>query len=137
LERVHAEEIEMDKRNIKKLIRENEAQIAFIQRSNEELRQKLLDKDLPALQKKWMGKCFKYHNSYSCTTDEDKWWVYAKITRVTDAHEFEATEFQDDKQGEMHLRTNRYFSSDGWISITEEEYQSAWLKFMDKVTSVC
>lgn len=84
-----------------------------------------------------IGRCFKYHNSYSCPkSDDDKWWIYQRITGV-DSGRLHATSFQIDINGKIEIEASDIFNSvSGWQEISESEYQNAWAVTLHAVSGI-
>ncbi len=86
----------------------------------------------PAL-RKYLGKCFKYQNSYG--GDSKKWWLYARVTAFDeDALSFGTLEFQRSSENIIEIKQythanydgrNHFGSYSGWIPISESEYRLA------------
>ena len=84
-----------------------------------------------------IGRCFKYHNSYSCPkSDADKWWIYRRITGV-DGGSLHSTSFQIDIDGKIEIEVTDTFNSvTGWQEVSESEYQNAWADILHAVSGI-
>ena len=93
--------------------------------------------DRDAAQAAIVGRCFKYRNSYSCPeSDDDRWWLYAKVTHVRDGSVW-CFEFQRDSRGHFEVRPShpssvRDFS--GWTEIDDAELNAAWRAMTTDIT---
>lgn len=88
---------------------------------------------IPFLRKQ-VGKCFKYHNSYSCPKDDsERWFIYARILSFDEKNmTFNTIEFEDkhDKKVEIAYERRYNFQGEshfahGWIPIEQNEYHRA------------
>lgn len=109
-----------------------EAELRPIQQALADLR----DKETLAASKALVGKCFKYHNNYSCPEKPiDYWWLYIKVVRVGDYWPV-TFEFQTDKHGHITIKTNDccvITGKDGYVPITSREFDAAWAKVQKKI----
>ena len=72
--------------------------------------------------RKLVGKCFKYLNSYG--GDSAKWWLYVRVTRG--GVSATCIEFQRTSMDIFEMRANHWFSkNDGHIEIPRVEYDAA------------
>lgn len=54
---------------------------------------------------KYIGKCFRYSNSFSCPEDASDWWnIYIMVERVTEHGNLYGFEFETDKTGKIEIR---------------------------------
>jgi len=99
------------------------------------LEAKRLKEDMPALKKKYLGKCFKYKNCYSMPSKpSDYWWLYIKITGIEDNNYFRAMTFEDDGKGRIEFEINKWHSLfDKHIPITFKEYKKQGSKILQKL----
>jgi hypothetical protein len=84
----------------------------------------------------FLGKCFKYRNSYSCPQgDKDRWWLYAKVISVDARGEVKAFQFQTDKYGKLAIEASYRIthSLGGYIPITAGEFNKAWRAVQKRV----
>lgn len=92
------------------------------------------------LAKTFLGKCYKFHNSYS---GDNKWWLYIKVVGV-DGTELIYEEFQETCYGEIEIKRARrpiykYDSfpfgafDSSYIPIDEKEFQEAKEKILPKI----
>lgn len=87
-----------------------------------------------------IGKCFKYHNCYSCPkTEKDYWWTYFKIIGVGEYEdEVECDEFEIDKNGQIEIKRVRMggiwmFRDSSYEPISVEEFNKATDKILAKM----
>jgi hypothetical protein len=84
-----------------------------------------------------VGKCFRYHNCYSCPEkNTDYWWCYRQITGLDEYGDLLSWEFQIDKDGKVEIDPSSYFGrqvDDGWQPITKAQFQKAWDKTREVV----
>ena len=76
-----------------------------------------------ANEKKYVGKFFKYHNSYGA--DRPRWWLYAAATGVDDWGHVTGWEFQHDSDDRIRIEpgvSSLMLSDSGWIEITADEF---------------
>lgn len=63
---------------------------------------------LPNLSKKYLGKYFKYRNSYSCPENEnDYWFVYSHIVGISNDCDLIVNSFQTDKYGKITIQIKK------------------------------
>lgn len=87
--------------------------------------------------KEFIGKYYKYKNSYSCPQEEkDYWWLYIHIIEVKDGW-LRVFEFQKDQYGKIIIEDNATMSSptpdDKYIECTVEEFYREWQNMMDNI----
>lgn len=76
---------------------------------------------------KLVGKCFKYHNSYSV---DEKWWLYLKVVGC-DGHKLIVEKFQTTSRGNSMIERDFQFLfgdahlGDWYIPISDEEFDKA------------
>lgn len=107
----------------------------------------IIEKNYPKF-KKFIGKCFKYKNNYSCPTKpSDYWFTYTKVVELNpdDIYDtgysgitsrFKGYSFDCDKYGNISIN-----NVDGYIhslgkEITESEFNEAWNKMMGKLDNL-
>lgn len=86
----------------------------------------------------FVGKTFKYRNSYSCPEKPtDYWWMYAKVTECSEADGLlYATTFQTDKYGDMTVQTRQNcYHMQGYTPCKLSEFNNAWKRFRAKIES--
>lgn len=90
---------------------------------------------LPELKNKYVGKCFRYRNSYSCPNgEEDRWWLYTKVLSVDSNYSVTEDSFETDKYGYIEIK----LSSHGTIStlgeeIPEKEYKEQFARVIKRI----
>lgn len=90
---------------------------------------------IPSLKDRYLGKCFKYQNSYG--SGSGKWWLYLQVTEIKDATWFGSIQFQTDCNGRFDFEYgNTFCLSDGYIPITEKEFYSRYQIAINKLNSV-
>ena len=83
--------------------------------------------------KKLLGKCFKFRNSYG--GNDDGWWLYSIVTKATAS--LEVFKFQTDCNGAIEIESDRYwYAHDGYAPISREEFDTAWAKLVEEITSI-
>ena len=83
--------------------------------------------------KKLVGKCFRYHNSYG---SGDKWWLYARVTKLTDYGEPIAWNFQIDCHGKIDIQPpglSYVYPGNGYQPIGPAEFRRAWAVVLEKL----
>lgn len=85
-----------------------------------------------------VGKCFRYSNSYG--GDEERWWVYIKITGVG-AGSFKTCEFQRTAYNHIQIEpteTKRFgfIKSVNYKEITPAEWTEAWDKLRAEINAL-
>jgi hypothetical protein len=83
-----------------------------------------------------VGKCFKFHNSYSCPkSDDDKWWVYRKIIGVDEYGMLNAFSFETDCDGRIEIEYCPMYPTD-WIEISSKEFDKEWKSVVKQVNNI-
>ena len=81
------------------------------------------------INKKLIGHCYKYRNSYSCPEGPgDYWYIYAKMIGLTEDGFLEAIRFQIDKHGRIEVERENDYSNHyerNWQRIDSAEYMAA------------
>lgn len=87
------------------------------------------------LNKQLVGKCFKYHNCYSCPkSEEDYWWVYRFITHIDENGSLWGIEFEEDKYHKLTIETKTMIvSNEGWKQISKKVFLLAWDEMIEKI----
>lgn len=87
---------------------------------------------LPKYRKQFVGKCFKYRNSYG--GDRPKWWLYIKILDVNSVNfcnneepVFDTLRVEKCSDGGIHIKKSEYdyVRSDDHIAISAKEFNKA------------
>jgi len=94
----------------------------------------LRDAENKAKNKKFVGQCFRYRNSYSCPeTEEDFWWMYIKVLKVDS--QIHCFLFQIKKNGEVEIAPNHNLwnlndinNTTKYERISETVFQKEWGK---------
>jgi hypothetical protein len=105
--------------------------------------QDYLKNQRPAV-KKLVGKCYKYRNSYS---QGERWWLYRKILRYVEGDQVDyliGEKFQTTINGSSNWETDVIISgatvrmglTEGYIEISEVEYQKARVAFMTEMATL-
>jgi hypothetical protein len=85
-----------------------------------------------------LGKCFRYRNCFSCpSSDKDYWYMYMKVTGISDSGELLILQFEKDGHGDFSIRpdyTNLLL--DLSIEITEKEFNDAWKGFVTEIINL-
>lgn len=89
---------------------------------------RIIDKEIAEENKKLLGKCFKYRNSYGCAI-HGKWWLYIKIVKISGRTVY-AFEFQNTSNSTVEFRTNyphysNAFLGKDYIPISNAEFEKA------------
>lgn len=80
----------------------------------------------------FVGKYFKYRNSYSCPrSPEDYWWMYARVDRLNKSGIPVGVTFQTDSDGKIEIETSNLRVDMYWTKITSTEFAEAWIDAMD------
>lgn len=84
-----------------------------------------------------VGKCFKCRNNYSCPKGpKDYWWYYVKCVGMGQ-YRPKAFTFQTDKEGRIEIKEENWFMrADGYIEISEREFQAAWRRVQKRIASI-
>lgn len=89
--------------------------------------------------KKVVGKCYVYRNSFSCpSSPKDYWNLYTKIVKIDRSGYLKAVSFQTDKNGDMHFRNETFrVTMDGYKQIPLSKFNRALETFQKKLYSTC
>jgi hypothetical protein len=85
--------------------------------------------------KEFVGKHYKYKNSYSCPESEtDYWWLYVRVKEIKDYHLVCQT-FQKDKYGKIMIDLNSEMHSidNNYILCSKEEFDSSFERIMIEI----
>ena len=86
-----------------------------------------------------VGRCFKYHNSYS--GPGERWWLYVNVTKVDGDGHLNAFAFQTDIRGKSEIETQHYVSAcslgegSGYLPIKASEFNAAWRRLSQKIAT--
>lgn len=85
-------------------------------------------------EKKLLGKCYKYRNSYSCPESEkDYWWVYKQVVDIK-PHNITSSCFQETRDGEFKFDKNKWFSVGlDHVPISKNEFEKAKQAFIKRL----
>lgn len=107
----------------------------------------LQEKNYPEICEKYLGKCFKVRNNYSCPEKaSDYWFLYTKVTEIKKEDVYQTSNgvsatysgysFQTDMHKNVNVRKeNGYIHSLG-IEITQKEFDKAWSKMLDRIAKI-
>lgn len=82
--------------------------------------------------KKLIGKCYRYRNSYS---SGDSWWLYAKITGVKDGW-LNGWKFEKTTADRIEIWDTTIHRVDEYQEITKEEFNQAWNELLNELNSM-
>jgi len=85
--------------------------------------------------KEFIGKYYKYKNSYSCPESAtDYWWLYVRVKEIKDYHLVCQT-FQKDKYGKIMIDLNYEMHSidNNYILCSKEEFDSLFETIMIEI----
>ena len=97
---------------------------------------KIEDKKSVAIAKGYLGRCFKFRNSYA---SDDKWWLYIKVIEVDEAdiicEEIQKTcrDEIDIRRYKRHVYCDDVLFSDSYVPIDEKEFQVAKENILSKM----
>lgn len=83
-----------------------------------------------------IGKCFKYHNSYSCPEKPaDYWWLYARVAGLVEDGWLKVWTFEKNGYGkwEIEFDTTRYGAFENYTPIPLSEFLSQWKKAVKEI----
>jgi hypothetical protein len=89
-------------------------------------------------QRRFIGRYFKYHNSYSIP--DERWWLYAMITSVNQHGYLMGWSFQHTSSDEIRIARNAYLDirlDSGWTEVEPEEFWTASRALAAMVTTLC
>lgn len=88
-----------------------------------------------------VGRCFKYHNSYS--GPGERWWYYVTVSKVNREGHMIGFTFQTDIRGKHEIETEHFISStgslaegSGYLPITRGEFDAAWWRLQRKIAGL-
>lgn len=96
---------------------------------------------IPKFKKQWIGRCFKYRNSYG--GNRKNWWLYSIITGVTDVNfcrtpaspYLEVISFQKCEMGEFRIKVKEFsYDMNGHIEIKPSEFNIEYKKILKELT---
>jgi len=89
---------------------------------------------------KYVGKHFRYRNTYGGPDKEkDKWWLYLKITGISSTGWLNGYSFQNDKQGKINIETKeliRVGANIEYEQITAGQFNKAWRQINKQIEAV-
>lgn len=88
-----------------------------------------------------LGKHFKYRNNYSCPEKpSDRWWLYAKVTKIDKYGYISTLQFETDKYGHISVKENDHCyhmgNGDGWNAISAAEYNRALRSLKSRIAKL-
>ena len=101
----------------------------------------------PEICKKYLGKCFKVRNNYSCPEKaSDYWFLYLKVTEIKKEDVYQTSNgvsatysgysFQTDKYKNVNVRKENGYIHYLGEEITQNEFDEAWNKMINRVNSI-
>jgi len=126
--------VESTLKEIQKLTYEiNEKQMALLHLRERFFTEFELEKYREAL----VGKHYKIKSWYGHSEIEDYWYIYRKITEITDEGIMKITDVEQDMNGKttyQEIRSKcKYTIMDNWIEITKEEYKEKTVSIISKI----
>jgi ribosomal protein L35AE/L33A len=84
----------------------------------------------------YVGRYFRYKNSYSCPESEDeKWWIYSHVIGITQGGNLRVVRFEDDKSGRIEIGIGIGTTTTSLQEeITEEVYEAAREALLTRLT---
>lgn len=80
-------------------------EIILLKNKIEDIENKML---VPELKKRYVGKCFKYRNNYSCPqTEKDYWWLYSQVIGIIGKDQCIVNSFEVDSEGQIRIHPQR------------------------------
>lgn len=111
-------------------------QLRKIQHQTGEKIRKLLATKMLEDNGRFVGKYFKYRNSYSLPqTPDDYWWLYSHVVGISKDGMMEVTTFQNDKRGRIEIEM-RACGTDATLGeeIDQSEYEEARDMLFEELT---
>lgn len=97
-------------------------------------RNKIYDKLASEENKQYLGRYFKFMNSYDGT---DKWPLYLKVVGVGPNQKLITRSFQKTKYAEIEINQSNHYNvasfQFGYIEISEDEYENGKQKILEEV----
>lgn len=109
---------------------------ASFYKEREKMQKKMLREQLPALRKKYEGKCFKFRDSYG---SGEEWWLYYRVLKVRDLRYCACVSFQSTSLSVLEVNKNNILPLgmlDDAIPITRHEYNTALRSFYKKIQNI-
>jgi len=106
--------------------------IVKLRKEMEVMEQEELKKMLPAVQAKYMNKCYKTKNSFG---PDEYWWLYYKVVDVT-TKGLKAHQFEKCANGEYRFKlqeTYEFEPGEDWLEITVEVYETEKRKLLEEL----
>ncbi len=100
---------------------------SIIDKARSELRE-IEDVESAKKNKAFVGKFFKYRNSYSCPEPNEYWWLYLAVTGMSEDGNLETWNFQKDHLGQIEIEQNilKPDVSDNYVEIRPTEFWKAY-----------
>lgn len=104
-------------------------QISEIRKKQADEQEKESKKLIPEYKKEWLGRCFKYRNSYGC--DCPGWWLYCRIEDICSVNyisdepepNFTTLRFQKCTQNKVEIIPDHFeFRMTDWEEIEQSEF---------------
>jgi hypothetical protein len=83
----------------------------------------------------YIGKYYKYLNSYGSSSETEKWWIYAKVRGLSENGDPEFFTFQTDTNCKIDIEVEGWFSIDTWHEIQREEFIGEWNKLIENLNN--
>ena len=107
----------------------------------------LQENNYPEICEKYLGKCFKVRNNYSCPEKpSDYWFLYLKVTEIKKEDVYQTSNgvsatysgysFQTDKYKNVNVRKENGYIHYLGEEITQNEFDEAWNKMINRVNSI-
>lgn len=96
---------------------------------------------IPKFKKQWIGRCFKYRNSYG--GDQKKWWLYSMVTDITGVNfcrtpaspHLNVISFQKCSMEEFRIKVKEFnYDMDSHIEIKPSEFNIEYKKILKELT---
>lgn len=99
---------------------------------------------IPQYKKEWLGRCFKYRNSYG--GGESNWWLYAKITKIEGVNfmcsngvepNFYCFTFQKTSMNIIEIQPKQFkYRLNDWVEISKREFNTAYKKLLKELNGI-
>jgi hypothetical protein len=123
------------KTKLQKRLAELDQQVAVINKERNAIRSEEAYKEAKGL----LGRCFKFRNSFGCS-HPGKWWLYVKVVKVESDGGVRVDKFEAASNGRFEANTGVFSmgqrevsGADGYIQISQREYENARAKFLNEV----
>jgi hypothetical protein len=92
----------------------------------------ILDAEWLSENQQYVGKFFKFHNSYG---DEEKWWLYFTVTHIL-GNSLYGWSFERDSRNNIRIDLEHYGLVNESIQITPDEFYGEWKKLLKQLEEV-